>query len=403
MTLWTSPYGCSTTYSPTLLRRNTYEHFTARSPDLQLAIFDLYREFVRLGLRVMKTLGSGRVKKVDLEVGVASNERWERRYEEILDTRMPPAIEGVPLTSRNLEQSHNIFSIPYPQNAKFYGRQAVVDEIHQHLSHDRTTSSALKFVALCGLGGSGKTQLALEYAYKYRESYDACIWISCDTTIKAAQGFTDVARKLEVETAQQQQLMAVVKDWLCDSCENWLIIFDAEDRKIVADLWPPTAHESFLLTSQHQHWASADNLTRMMSIESFTHAKGVGMLQDILQDQEGGGIPTNAAERIVSIVGALPLAIFQLGSYLEATNSSPEEFIRRYQKPSKAARIDSWDEATPLTYQHTLAKLWKLALERLPPDSMLFLDIFSFLDSDTVPDVLFLGAPEGSHFNNFDL
>lgn len=75
-------------------------------------------------------------------------------------------------------------------------------------------------MALCGLGGSGKTQLALEYAYKYRGSYDACIWISCDTTIKAAQGFTDVARKLEIETAQQQQLMAVVKDWLCDSCES---------------------------------------------------------------------------------------------------------------------------------------------------------------------------------------
>lgn len=68
----------------------------------------------------------------------------------------------------------------------------------------------------------------------------------------------------------------------------------------------------------------------MMSIESFTHAESVGMLQDISQDQEGGGIPINAAERIVSIVGALPLAIFQLGSYLKATYSSPEEFIRRY-------------------------------------------------------------------------
>ncbi len=140
-----------------------------------------------------------------------------------------------------------------------------------------------------------------------------------------------------------------------------------------------------------------------MSIESFTHAEGVGMLQDILQDQEGGGISINAAERIVSIVGALPLAIFQLGSYLKTTHSSPEEFIRRYQKPSKAARVDSWDEATPLTYQHTLATVWKLAFERLPPDSMLLLNIFSFLDSETVPDVLFLGAPEGSHFGDFDL
>ncbi len=172
------------------------------------------KEF-QYGLRRLKHLKE----KVDLEVGVASNEQLERRYEEILNTRVPPAIEGVPLTSRNLEPSHNVFSIPYPRNVKFYGRQAMVDEIHQHLSHDPTTSTALKFVALCGLGGSGKTQLALEYAYKYRDDYDACIWISCDTTIKAAQGFTDVARKLEMKNAQQQQLMAVVKDWLCDSCK----------------------------------------------------------------------------------------------------------------------------------------------------------------------------------------
>ena len=120
---------------------------------------------------------------------------------------------------RGLEDVHSIFSIPYPPNTNFYGRQAAVEEIHQHLSPDPNSSAALKFLALRGLGGSGKTQLAFGYAYKYRESYNACVWVSCDTSIKAAQGFTDVARKLEIENAQQQQLIAAVKDWLCDSCE----------------------------------------------------------------------------------------------------------------------------------------------------------------------------------------
>ncbi|KAL9628455.1 MAG: hypothetical protein Q9164_007269 [Protoblastenia rupestris] len=140
-----------------------------------------------------------------------------------------------------------------------------------------------------------------------------------------------------------------------------------------------------------------------MPIGSFTPADGVGMLQNILQNEGGGGISTNAAERIVSTVGALHLAIFQLGSYLKTTHSTPKEFIRRYQKPSGAARVDSWDEATPLTYQHTLATVWKLAFERLSPDSMLLLNILSFLDSDIIPDVLFLSAPEGSHFEDFDV
>ena len=140
-----------------------------------------------------------------------------------------------------------------------------------------------------------------------------------------------------------------------------------------------------------------------MPIGSFTPADGVGMLQNILQNEGGGGISTNAAERIVSTVGALHLAIFRLGSYLNTTHSPPEEFIRRYQKPSGAARVDSWDEATPLTYQQTLATVWKLAFERLSPDSMLLQNILSFLDSDIIPDVLFLSAPEGSHFEDFDV
>ncbi|KAL8935176.1 MAG: hypothetical protein Q9211_004834 [Gyalolechia sp. 1 TL-2023] len=121
--------------------------------------------------------------------------------------------------------------------------------------------------------------------------------------------------------------------------------------------------------SQTTNWASADNRTHMMFIASFTHAEDVGMLQDDLQDQECGGISINAAERIVLLMGALPLKIFQLGSCLKTKDSSAEEFIRWYQKPSKAARVDPWYEATPLvaplTYQHTLATAWRLAFETL--------------------------------------
>ena len=132
-------------------------------------------------------------------------------------------------------------------------------------------------------------------------------------------------------------------------------MFDnAEDQKIVADLWPLHPHGSVLLTSQNQNWTAADNVSPLMTIWSFAPADGIGMLREILQSNDGS-ISYGAAERIVSTVGALPLAIFQIGSYLKATHSSPEDFLQLYTSPSGAARVDSCDKATPLTYKHTLA------------------------------------------------
>ena len=81
-----------------------------------------------------------------------------------------------------------------------------------------------RFVALCGLEGSGKTQIALEYMYKHRNDYEACLWISCDTPIKASQGFVEVARKLGIEDFQEKHLRALSKDWLCDTCELFCLV-----------------------------------------------------------------------------------------------------------------------------------------------------------------------------------
>ena len=150
--------------------------------------------------------------KVDLEIGAANNEQIKKQYEEIIDAHTQPTIQAPSLKLKSLEYPPNIFSVPYPRNGRFYGRQSILADIHNRLHSAKLTIEAIDFVVLCGLGGSGKTQIALEYVYKYSDSYDACIWISCDTRTKTAQSSTDVARKLEVANAQQQHLIALVKD-----------------------------------------------------------------------------------------------------------------------------------------------------------------------------------------------
>lgn len=181
--------------------------------------------------------------------------------------------------------------------------------------------------------------------------------------------------------------------------KKWLIVFDnAEDQKLVADLWPPAAHGSVLLTSQNQGWLSADSLTHGRRIDSFSQSDGEGMLQQIFKNH-GRTIQQSANKRIVKALGALPLAIFQIGSYLVATHSTPESFLERYLNPSTAANVNSWDEAMPLNYQHTLSTVWKLGFDELPQNSMLLINVMALLDSDRIPYTLFQSGPSDTPFD----
>lgn len=115
-------------------------------------------------------------------------------------------------------QDQVLFTVPFSRNISFHGRGEYLDEIHKELNSSQNgLDSMLKFVALCGLGGTGKTQLALEYFYKFRSNYEACFWITCDTPVKASQGYVDIARRLKLGDCGHLQVQASVKDWLCES------------------------------------------------------------------------------------------------------------------------------------------------------------------------------------------
>lgn len=110
------------------------------------------------------------------------------------------------------------FIVSFPQNTSFYGRESYLNQIHDHLDPSRPRSNAgLRFVALCGLGGTGKTQIALEYFYRFRSSYDACFWVTCDTPVKIAQGYGEIARRLKLCQSGHPQVSTEVKSWLSES------------------------------------------------------------------------------------------------------------------------------------------------------------------------------------------
>ena len=125
--------------------------------------------------------------------------------------------------------SHQLWLVPYRRNPYFVGREDVLEKLRQSLTQDGAAALG-QTQSISGLGGIGKTQTAVEYAYRYRDDYEAVFFIRADTEAEILSGFGEIARRLDAGEAQdQEQLVDAVLAWLGEST-GWLLIFDNADK-----------------------------------------------------------------------------------------------------------------------------------------------------------------------------
>ena len=159
------------------------------------------------------------------------------------------------------------FSVPeVSQVERFVGRQEQLDAIHKELQHD----GSRKTVVVHGLGGMGKTQLALAYAQRHRKEYSAVFWVNSKSEDTLKQGYAAAARRIHGEHPSLIHLKTVaegsnldeaaeaVKRWLTSAGnDRWLVILDnyntpklpGQDEPGTFDIRPflPQAHQGAVL------------------------------------------------------------------------------------------------------------------------------------------------------------
>jgi hypothetical protein len=112
-----------------------------------------------------------------------------------------------------------------PKNDYFYGRDALLKQIHSFIAPPPPGSetTSLKICVLHGLGGTGKTQIAIQYRYLHEKTYRFVFWIRAEEPTETARGFSAIARELpalsddEVPSSNQQQNIQVAYAKLCKS------------------------------------------------------------------------------------------------------------------------------------------------------------------------------------------
>jgi class 3 adenylate cyclase len=290
------------------------------------------------------------------------------------DSRMAARSGGEPSTER-------VWNVP-ARNPHFTGRDDLLAELRGRL---RAADATSRVQALYGLGGVGKTQLALEYAHRFAADYDVVWWIDAaepalvpDQLVALAARLGVPVSPIVVETVDRLKTELRTRD-------RWLLIFDnAESAADIADYQPGgTGH--VLITSRSPTWGA---LGGRREVDVLTRGETIALLR--------ARIPTldeDLADRLAAELGDLPLAAAQAAAYLEQTDLPPEDYLRRF----RTRRATLLARGDVLGYHGRVDTAWALSLERLleeDPAAVQLLEIAAFLAPEPIPLVLFREHPE---------
>ncbi|KAI9773698.1 MAG: hypothetical protein M1839_002032 [Geoglossum umbratile] len=314
-----------------------------------------------------------------------------------LSTRATTEIIGQKLPSIPVQ-------LPHPRNRHFKGRVKILDEVCTTFGFNNDPPSCplgRKEIILHGLGGAGKSQIALEYTYRCGEKYSAVFWINAgnatDLEISAnialqsivnhyaktwdlASCYPRIALSLNIfkpqirdheglmDAVNELSSIKLLKDWLPrDSNNGWLLIIDNYDGPDSCDLkqiLPNTDMGHVLITSRNRNaHPTADQILVPESI----------------------GKEESEARDIVKLVGELPLAIDLAGAYLR-------------EDPIPIKKYARWLKNRPGRIFDPIATVWKLSFDKLGENAQRLLQLCSLIGNEDIPFELLEG---GKHSINW--
>ncbi|MBN1138231.1 MAG: hypothetical protein JXM73_16705 [Anaerolineae bacterium] len=314
---------------------------------------------------------------------------------EVLGPPVPAGREAVPAP----------FTVPFPRSPDFVGRQEDLERLHQALTGE--TPVGIRPAGLTGMGGIGKTQLAVEYAYRYRDDYPGgVLWMNAAERL--APGFAALGRRLRpatVDQSQEEQIRAVA-GYLQRHPDALLMLDNLADpaalnQPVASGVIPAALPCRALFTTRRR------DLGRFTPVEVTVLPEGPA-LQLLLRHPDRQSIRARDhsehedARSICRLLGRLPLALEVAGAFLgEWPNVSLADFQARLRREGCLAALD--EEARelppaslPLIHDAAVAATLKTQWDALAdPDACLLLRVAGQLPEAAQIPVARLGLLAG--------
>ncbi|TVY19417.1 Nephrocystin-3 [Lachnellula arida] len=302
---------------------------------------------------------------------------------------------------RDNSQRKPIFLVRYPKQKDFIGREDVMLEISQRFERN------VPRVAICGIGGVGKSRIAIEYCYQYKEEHPTShiFWVYGGSRSRLAEAYHEIAKELRIPGLDQPNVdvLTLLSDWLSEKSNGpFLMILDNADD---AEIWeksggpsekplinylPRADHGSVLITTRNSQLGRTISKRTSVEVTILNTEDSVTLLQSkISEDDE---LTEAHSKEIAGILGCLPLAITQAAAYLGQIETSVAEYLELL-RSSKADATDllvrgRYDDSRDPDIPNAVFHTWKVSFEQISrqsPRAGAILSTMALLDRQAVP------------------
>ncbi|CAG7916449.1 unnamed protein product, partial [Penicillium olsonii] len=282
--------------------------------------------------------------------------------------------------------------VPFARNPRFVGRHKEIDFLESFIIF---TTGSIK-VAIYGLGGIGKTQIALEVAYRTREKFPGCsiFWIPCISYESVQQAYVNIASALGISDMEPAKIREQVKGHLSQgSAGKWLLIFDNADNMEMwtkgsatapplKDFVPHSENGHVLFTSRNRKLAVRVASPNVLSIPDVDQITATKILQNSLI-QEGLLHDNYTTTALLEQLGFLPLAINQAAAYINENEIVLSDYLSLLKdRETDAAELLSeefQDDGRYAETQNPVLTTWLISFQQINDLDKLGADYLSLM------------------------
>ncbi len=277
-----------------------------------------------------------------------------------------------------------IWNVPHLRNPNFTEPGQLRTDIRNAL---RSGQPAALTQALAGLGGVGKTQLAVEYAYRHAGDYALVWWLRSEQPATLAADYAALAAQLDLpekDAPEQPIIIAAVRDALRHR-GDWLLIFDNANAPEEIRGYLPGAGGHVLITSRHAAWGG---MAQKVEVKKWQPEVAVEFLL-----KRTGQTDAAAAGELARELDYLPLALEQAAAYSDSTGGTLAGYLTMF-RTHALALLRRGQPGTD--YPATVATTWEISFQRIETESpagAALLQLCAFFAPDDIPrDVIAAGA-----------